>query len=481
MLMFSTSLSRRIAVLALAAATTLVGLSIPTFAGSQVHESRARRVVGRTVAGSRVAITRYWTKERMRTAVPLDIVVDAKSQAATVADAGPSGVPGEVPGIAPTTRAAATAEAAPEGARRMSGPFPYSRYEITNPATYPYSASGKVFFSLAGGNYVCSATAVTSENKSAVITAGHCVNDGAGGPWATNWAFAPGYRNGVAPYGVWPADSLYTTTGWVNEASFPQDIGGAIIRPNSSGQLLVDVVGGRGIAWNQSAEQAFKSFGYPAVALFDGSKLFVCESDFGMRDTWVPGSGPDPIGIGCDMTGGSSGGGWMIQDSFVNSVNSYKIVGEDEVMFGPYFDSVAEALYNTVSEPSTSPSPSPSPSPGDPTPTPTPTPSPTPTPPGQPTVHKVTVSLELVQNLVAKGTMKAVDGYKPCTRNAPIKVQRRAGSSWKKVGMAFTNEFGRYRAKVAARPGRYRVVSPKGIVDDMNLCSATRSPVRRAR
>ena len=91
------------------------------------------------------------------------------------------------------------------------------------------------------------------------------------------------------------------------------------------------------------------------------------------------------------------------------------------------------------------------------------------------------MSLELVQNLVAKGTMKAVDGYKPCTRNAPIKVQRRAGSSWKKAGMALTNDFGRYRAKVAARPGRYRVVSPKGMVDDVNLCSATKSPVRKAR
>jgi hypothetical protein len=56
------------------------------------------------------------------------------------------------------------------------------------------------------------------------------------------------------------------------------------------------------------------------------------------------------MSIGCDMTGGSSGGGWVIDDGsgngFVNSVNSYKYGLEPEVMFGPYFDSTTQALFN---------------------------------------------------------------------------------------------------------------------------------------
>jgi hypothetical protein len=242
------------------------------------------------------------------------------------------------------------------------------------------------------------------------------------------------------------------------------------------------------MAWNQSVVQSFRSFGYPAAAPFNGSKLFVCDANYGTTDSFVPGSGPSPIGIGCDMTGGSSGGGWLILDSIVNSVNSYKIVGQNEVMYGPYFGSVAESLYNTVrggsATPSPSPtpgtpSPSPSPSPT-PTPTPTPTPSPTPTEPTEPTTHKVTVTLQLARRLVTKGSVITADGYKPCTRNAPIKVQRRARGRWTRIKTVYTNDLGRYRTKVTNRPGRYRVVSPRGEVDELNLCSAAKSPVRRA-
>lgn len=484
--------SRRAAVCLLAAAVALISFSIPTFAETPAQKAQPQRIVGRAASGSRAAIARYWTKERMRNAKPLDIVVDSRRHAQAAAGAEPDGSPGRVSEVAPTSGAGITGATATKPGRTSSGPYPYSRYEITDPQPYPYSASGKVFFKMGAGNYVCSATAVASENKSAVITAGHCVNDGAGGPWATNWAFAPAYRNGVAPYGVWSADSLHTTTGWLTQENLRYDIGGAIVRPNSSGHLLVDVVGGRGIAWNQSPMQFFRSFGYPAGAPFDGSKLYVCDANYGTSDRFVPGSGPQPIGIGCDMTGGSSGGGWVIQDSLVNSVNSYKIIGQNEVMYGPYFGDAAETLYNAVQgasatpDPSPSPgtpSPSPSPSPTpDPTPTPSPDPTPTPPPtPNEPTTHKVTVGLTLVRKLVAKGTITAVDGYKPCTRNALIKVQRRAGGGWRNLAKVYTNDFGRYRAKVPNKRGRYRAVSPKRKVDDLNLCSAAKSPVRTAR
>jgi V8-like Glu-specific endopeptidase len=488
--MFSRLLSLRAVVLLLAAATALVSISIPSAAEAPAERYPPQRVVERSVRGSGAAITRYWTRARMRHADPLDLVVDSKRQAQAAVTAEPDGPPGQVAGVAPASSALVNGATASMAARTSSGPFPYSRYEITTPEIFPFSASGKVFFRMGGGNYVCSATALASENKSAVITAGHCVNDGAGGPWATNWTFAPGYRNGVAPYGVWAADSLHTTTGWLSQANLRYDIGAAIIRPNTSGQLLVDVVGGRGIAWNQSTAQFFRSFGYPAGAPFDGSKLFVCDANYGSVDATVPGSGPHPIGIGCDMTGGSSGGGWVIQDSFVNSVNSYKIFGQNEVMYGPYFGSAAETIYNAVRGPAVTPSPSPSPTPGTPSPSPSPSPSPTPTPtpspsptptPEEPTTHKVTVTLELVRKLIAKGSMTTVDGYKPCTRNAPIKVQRRAAGRWNVIKTVYTNDFGRYRAKVSNQPGRYRVVSPKGGVDDLNLCSAATSAVRRAR
>jgi hypothetical protein len=50
------------------------------------------------------------------------------------------------------------------------------------------------------------------------------------------------------------------------------------------------------------------------------------------------------MGIDCDMTGGSSGGGWIAGGS-VTSVNSYGYTTLPNVMFGPYQGSVAQSLY----------------------------------------------------------------------------------------------------------------------------------------
>jgi hypothetical protein len=57
------------------------------------------------------------------------------------------------------------------------------------------------------------------------------------------------------------------------------------------------------------------------------------------------------MAIGCDMNGGSSGGGWVIDDGAegaVISVNSYTRLATPAVMYGPYFGGTAQALYDSV-------------------------------------------------------------------------------------------------------------------------------------
>jgi Ca2+-binding RTX toxin-like protein len=51
------------------------------------------------------------------------------------------------------------------------------------------------------------------------------------------------------------------------------------------------------------------------------------------------------------MTGGSSGGGWVIQGSIVNSVTSYGYQTDLEHLYGPYQGTVAEDLYETARGP----------------------------------------------------------------------------------------------------------------------------------
>ena len=284
---------RRLTTLLLATAICL-GL-IPTAFAS------AAAVDAKRVTQTRQAVVNHWTKARMRAATPIEQV---------------------------------------RGARKLVAAYPYDSYE--HPTPYP-ATHGKVFFTLGGTDYVCSGTALDSSNGSVVWTAGHCVNEGPGS-YATNWAFVPAYRDGAAPYGTWTARTLLASSQWANGGNISYDNGAAVMNTNG-GSTLNSAVGGRGIAFNYARSQFFRSHGYPAAPPFSGERLRVCESQYSHADT---STSPQTMAIGCDMTGGSSGGGWVVGDN-VYSVNSYGYLTQPNVMYGPYQGSVAQSLYSSAS------------------------------------------------------------------------------------------------------------------------------------
>ena len=203
--------------------------------------------------------------------------------------------------------------------------------------------TGRVFFTFNGQRASCSGNAVASENRSVVITAGHCVKYK--GSWHTNWIFVPGYNNGDAPYGKWSARLTMTTPQWEASEDINYDVGAAVVGANN-GKQLTEVVGGQGIAFNQPRGQTMYAFGYPAAAPYDGSRLIYCSG----------GTFTDPLfsndsGMACDMTGGSSGGPWFLSfdestgEGIQNSVNSFGYRFLPGYMFGPYFGSAAQDLY----------------------------------------------------------------------------------------------------------------------------------------
>jgi hypothetical protein len=286
--------------------TALLSLALILALSSVALAAPAERVEVKRVTKSRAAVVDYWTAERMRNAIPAERVRGGSS-----------------------TKAARAA---------------FSSYEYPGSYTsYPASTHGKVFFTLGGANYVCSGTALNSANRSVVWTAGHCVNEGPGA-FATNWAFVPAYRDGSRPFGTWAARALVTSSAWANQGDISYDVAGAVMN-TSGGNALTDVVGGRGIAFNYNRNQFYTSFGYPAAPPFSGGRLWVCESQLQRSD---PTTSPQTMGIGCDMTGGSSGGGWVVGNS-VYSVNSYGYSNQRNVMYGPYQGSVAQGVYNTAS------------------------------------------------------------------------------------------------------------------------------------
>ena len=250
----------------------------------------------------------YWTPARMRAAKPVE---RAK--------------PGPSPAAAPAKSGAAV-EIAP----------PYS--------VFPTSTNGKVFFTEKGVNYVCSGTALASTNQSVVWTAGHCVNEGPGA-YVTNWAFVPAYRDGQRPYGTFAATRLQTTTQWQNSGDFSYDLGAATVAASGTGTLTATIGGGRQIAFNTARSQTYNSYGYPAAGKFNGQRLWMCSSPLYTSDTRTS---PQTLGIRCDMTGGSSGGGWIGAANAVVSVNSYGYQSLKNVMFGPYQGSVAQSLFGAA-------------------------------------------------------------------------------------------------------------------------------------
>jgi hypothetical protein len=266
------------------------------------------RVEQQSVSQSASAVRDYWTPERMQAATPAE-----------------------------QRFGGAAAKAAPAA-------LPWTSYEVTTPYTQqPTSTHGKVFFTLGGNDYVCSGTALLSGNESVVWTAGHCVNEGPG-DFATNWQFVPAYKDGSAPLGVYTAQDLITSSAWANQGDFSYDFAAAIVG-SSGGSSLTDRVGGRGISFNYSRSQTFNSYGYPAAPPFSGERLWVCNSTLQTNDN---SANPPTMGIGCDMTGGSSGGGWIVGNN-VYSVNSYGYSNQPDVMYGPYLGSVAQSVYDAAS------------------------------------------------------------------------------------------------------------------------------------
>jgi V8-like Glu-specific endopeptidase len=285
-------------------------------------------------AAEQQEVLEYWTPERMAAAVPIEQLA------------------GEVLAGLPRT---GTPEA---GASMVVEPTPAGSTTDAGIAAFPHpggpwtggglvtSSVGRVFFTYQGRDASCSGNAVTSTNASVVMTAGHCIKlDGA---YHTNWTFVPGYHNGTAPYGTWTAAQVFVTPQWHSSENMNYDIGAAVVNP-LNGQRLTDVVGGQGVAFNQSRGVAMYAFGYPAASPYDGSQLIYCSGN-----TFNDPLFSTAIGMNCNMTGGSSGGPWFRNfdestgTGIQNSVNSFGYIFFPNVMFGPYFGTDGQNVYQNA-------------------------------------------------------------------------------------------------------------------------------------
>lgn len=175
-------------------------------------------------------------------------------------------------------------------------------------------AVGAVFFPSVAGlgptlhlPHFCSASVVHSARHDLVVTAAHCVY----GTGATI-EFAPGYHDGLTPYGVWSVRRIYILPGWKKGFPPSDDVAFLQIAPRNGAQIE-DVAGARVL-------------GSPTV----GGDVTV--------DGYPMGSGGEPITCtdalyethgfpSFDCAGyvdGTSGGPWIQRGSVVGVIGGYE-------------------------------------------------------------------------------------------------------------------------------------------------------------
>jgi hypothetical protein len=290
----------------------------------------------------------------------------------------PSGKPGagSITLFGPQAEAAIGPKSGGPSPQFAAGSFPYARYRLF-PNTddmytrFPYSAVGQLFFTIPGlGDFVCSGSSVNSANASLIWTAGHCVaTPGVG--FHTNFLFAPARHEPRAPLGFWTASQAFTTKQWGNQGQFEFDHGALVANRGGIGgnQKLADAVGFLGFLANASRFQQWNLHGWPVAnrdkattppgQQYDGLHHEICLTVFGSTDDPSVNGGAVADAVGCDQTGGTSGGPWIVDFSgvdgntnFVNGNNSYHYLGpnppENLKLYGPYFGNPAVNVRNAA-------------------------------------------------------------------------------------------------------------------------------------
>ncbi|MGC4791646.1 trypsin-like serine peptidase [Micromonospora sp. DT178] len=287
----------------------------------------ARTSDGRAITNEKIAgeVARFWTPERMASAVDLDIAKSPKATESTTRAPKPDGPAGSVAPVRPSVASGADVG-----------------IQLNESAVV-----GKVYFTTPnGGGASCSASAVASGKARLVMTAGHCVHQGAGGQWYSNWQFVPRYRDGARPFGTFVAYQLAARTAWINSSSYDEDMAIAIMHNGGNwGLKVVETVGGHGMRWNWGYNiSLMTALGYPSN-LGGGESQYYCQSG-----TWHAGS--QQIRMWCNMTYGSSGGPWLQEYNdqnglgFINSVVSHGDNPGNGQFDGPYFDDDIKSLYD---------------------------------------------------------------------------------------------------------------------------------------
>ncbi|MFT4098076.1 MAG: hypothetical protein QM651_13240 [Rhodoblastus sp.] len=247
----------------------------------------------------------------------------AEKAAATSVMSGAAGVSDKT--AAPSTDApmAYGTSTAPYTTKRVAvGKAGNSAGVIKIPVTsYPYRATGKLYFQIGTSTYVCTASLV---KPGVLITAAHCVT-AFGGAWYSNWTWCPSNTDSSGGvYGCYSGVSARTASSYKGGTDTctqsgvvcNNDIATILLAPKN-GVLAGNTVGWYNYGWNgYSYATASMLGGVRVVQITQLGYPVAFDSGYQMQRTdavgWYYTSGNlKNTQIGTAQTGGSSGGPWL--------------------------------------------------------------------------------------------------------------------------------------------------------------------------
>lgn len=207
---------------------------------------------------------------------------------------------------------------------------------VVAPATPANARVGALFEGGLDGDHFCTASVVRSGGRDVIVTAAHCLDD------QDDTVFVPGYRDGRAPYGIWPVKETYTDDAWQEDGSEDDDVAFAVLGPGSlTGARVEDAVGAAPLATGVAGGGTVTLTGYPS----DSDTPQSC------TNRTAP-YGDTQQRIECPAySGGTSGSPWEAPDgSVVGVIGGYEQGGDDpDVSYSVVFGRTAAALYRLAS------------------------------------------------------------------------------------------------------------------------------------